>query len=127
MKSEDQATVPKLPGSFPKIPRARCLTPAPGETILEVLRRTEFVVSSEPTTPVDPTFGSPARRERAKDYQLEAIAYMSVSGTSPGQMAAVTGLSETYITRLLSGKQNKTFNKLRDDKLQNLKNVVRPI
>ena len=42
-------------------------------------------------------------------------------------MAAVTGLSEPYITRLLSGKQNKTFNKLRDDRLRNLKNVVRPI
>ena len=53
---------------------------------------------------------------------------MSVSGTSPGEMAAVTGLSETYITRLLSGKQNKTFNKLRDDyKAMVLKNVVRPI
>ncbi len=84
-------------------------------------------MSSEPTTPVNPTVGPPARRERAKDYQLEAIARMSVSGTSPGEMAAVTGLSEAYITRLLSGKQNKTFNKLRDDKLQNLKNVVGPI
>ncbi len=43
-------------------------------------------------------------------------------------MAAVTGLSESYITRLLSGKQNKTFNKLRDEyKERNLKNVVRPI
>ena len=42
-------------------------------------------------------------------------------------MAVVTGLSEPYITRLLSGKQNKSFNKLRDDKLQNLKNAVRPI
>ncbi len=52
---------------------------------------------------------------------------MSVSGTSPGEMATVTGLSESYITRLLSGKQNKTFNKLRDDKLQNLKNVVGPM
>ena len=53
---------------------------------------------------------------------------MSVSGTSPGEMAAVTGLSEPYITRLLSGKQNKTFNKLRDEyKERNLKNAVRPI
>ena len=52
---------------------------------------------------------------------------MSVLGTSPGEMAAVTGLSEPYITRLLSGKHNKTFNKLRDDKLQNLKNAMGPI
>ncbi len=84
-------------------------------------------MSSEPTTPVNPTFGPPARRERAKDHQLEAIARMSVWGNSPGKMAAVTGLSEPYITRLLSGKQNKTFNKLRDDKLRNLKNAVWPI
>ncbi len=43
-------------------------------------------------------------------------------------MATVTGLSEPYITRLLSGKQNKTFNRLRDDyKTQYLKNLVRPI
>ncbi len=104
------------------------MTPARGETILEVLRRTEFVVSSEPTTPVNPSFGPPAQRERAKHYQLEAIARMSVSGTSPGEMAAVTGLSEPYITRLLSGKQNKTFNKLRDEyKERNLKNLVGPI
>ena len=104
------------------------MTPARGETILEVLRRTEFVVSSEPTTPVNPTFAPPARRERAKDYQLEAIARMSVSGTSPGEMAAVTGLSEPYITRLLSDKHNKTFNKLRDEyKERNLKNLVGPI
>ncbi len=43
-------------------------------------------------------------------------------------MAAVTGLSESYITRLLSGKQNKTFNRLRDEyKERNLKNAVGPI
>ncbi len=85
-------------------------------------------MSSEPTTPVNPTFGPPTRRERAKDYQLEAIARMSIWGNSPRKMAAVTGLSEAYITRLLSGKQNKTFNKLRDEyKERNLKNVVRPI
>ena len=84
-------------------------------------------MSSSPTTSVNPTFRPPARRERAKDYQLEAIARMSVSGTSPGEMAAVTGLSETYITRLLSGKHNKTFNKLRDEyKERNLKNAVVP-
>jgi AraC-like DNA-binding protein len=53
---------------------------------------------------------------------------MSVSGTSPGEMAATTGLSETYITRLLSEKRNKTFNKLRDEyKRKNLKNVVGPV
>ncbi len=84
-------------------------------------------MSSSPKVPVNPTFEPPRQRERAKHYQLEAIAYMSVSGTSPGKMADITGLSETYINRLLSGKQNKTFNKLRDEKLQNLKNVMRPI
>ncbi len=84
-------------------------------------------MSSEPTTSVNPTPRLFVRRERAKDYQLEAIARMSVSGTSPGEMAAVTGLSEPYITRLLSDKHNKTFNRLRDEKLQNLKNVVEPI
>ncbi len=40
-------------------------------------------------------------------------------------MAAVTDLSESYITRLLSGKQNTTFNKLRDEyKERNLKNAA---
>ncbi len=72
--------------------------------------------------------GLPPGGSRAKHYQLEAIAYLSVSGTSPGKIAAVMGLSEPYITRLLSGKQNKTFNRLRDDyKTQYLKNLVRPI
>jgi AraC-like DNA-binding protein len=88
----------------------------------------EFAVSSSATRPIKPTSRPPARRERAKHYQLDAIAYMSVSGTSPGEMAATTGLSETYITRLLSEKRNKTFNKLRDEyKRKNLKNVVGPV
>ncbi len=83
---------------------------------------------SSPRVPVNPTFEPPAQRERAKHYQLEAIAYMSVMGTSPGKMADVTGLSEFYITRLLSGKGNKTFNKLRDEyKERNLRNAVGPI
>ena len=81
-----------------------------------------------PKVPVNPTPGPEPQRERAKHYQLESIAYMSVSGTSPGKMADVTGLSEFYITRLLSGKGNKTFNKLRDEyKRKNLKNAVGPI
>ena len=85
-------------------------------------------MSSSPRVPVNPTFEPPRQRERAKHYQLEAIAYMSVSGTSPGKMADVTGLSEFYITRLLSSKGNKTFNKLRDEyKRKNLKNAVGPI
>jgi hypothetical protein len=67
-------------------------------------------------------------RERAKVYQLEAIAYMAVSGTSPGKMAEITGLSESYIARLLSGKQNTTFNKLLEDHNQKkFENVVGPI
>jgi AraC-like DNA-binding protein len=53
---------------------------------------------------------------------------MSTWGTSPGKMATVTGLSESYISRLLTDKRNETFNKLRDDyKRKNLKNVVGPI
>jgi hypothetical protein len=104
------------------------LTPTPGETILEILRRKEFVVPSSPKVSVNPTFGPPAQRERAKHYQLEAIAHMSVVGTSPGKMADVTGLSENYINRLLTDKRNETFNKLRDEyKRKNLKNAVGPI
>ena len=79
--------------------------------------------------PVNPTFEPPRQRERAKHYQLEAIAYMTGVGTSPGKMAAVMDLSERYINRFLSGKsQNKTFNKLRDEyRRKNLKNAVGPI
>ena len=107
--------------------RLGALTVTSGETILEVLRSKEFVVSSSPRVPVNPRPEPPAQRERAKHYQLEAIAYMSVSGTSPSKMAAVTDLSESYIIRLLSGKGNKTFNRLRDEyKRKNLKNAVGP-
>ena len=71
------------------------------------------------------TNGSPSTRERAKDYQLEAIARLAVLGTPPATMAATVGLSEPYVNRLLSGKHNETFNKLHDDyKAQVLKNVV---
>ncbi len=104
------------------------MTITPGETILEVLRSKEFVVSSSPKVPVNPRPEPPRQRERAKHYQFEAVAYMAVSGTSPSKMAAATDLSESYIIRLLSGKQNKTFNRLRDEyKRKNLKNVVEPI
>ncbi len=103
------------------------MTVTPGETILEVLRRKEFVVSSSLKVPVNPRPEPAPQRERAKHYQLEAIAQMAVSGTSPSKMAAATDLSEPYIIRLLSGKQNKTFNKLRDEyKRKNLKNAVGP-
>jgi AraC-like DNA-binding protein len=77
--------------------------------------------------PINPTPEPERQRERAKHYQLEAIAQMTVWGTSPGKMAAVTGLSERYISRLLSDGRNKTFNKLRDEyKRKNLKNGVGP-
>ena len=105
--------------------RLGALTVTPGETILELLRSKEFIVSSSPKVPVNPRPEPPAQRERAKHYQLEAIAYMAVSGTSPSKMAAVTDLSESYIIRLLSGKGNKTFNRLRGEyKRENLKNAV---
>jgi hypothetical protein len=59
---------------------------------------------------------------------LEAIAEMSVWGTPIGKMALVTGLSESYINRLLTDKRNTTFNKLREDyKRKGLKNVMGPI
>jgi AraC-like DNA-binding protein len=85
-------------------------------------------VPSSPRVPINPTPYPEPKRERAKHYQLEAIAQMSIWGTSPGKMATVTGLSESYISRLLTDKRNETFNKLRDDyKRKNLKNVVGPI
>jgi hypothetical protein len=83
---------------------------------------------SSPRVPVNPTPKPEPKRERAKHYQLEAIAQISVWGTPIGKMATVTGLSESYITRLLSGKRNETFNKLREDyKQKDLKNVMGPI
>jgi hypothetical protein len=51
----------------------------PPGTILEVPRRTEFVVRSSPRVPVNPTFEPEPKRERAKEYQLEGIAQLSVS------------------------------------------------
>ena len=81
-----------------------------------------------PKVPVNPTPGPDRQRERAKHYQLEAIAEMAVWGTPIGKMALVTGLSESYITRLLSDKRNETFNKLREDyKQKDRKNVMAPI
>lgn len=65
------------------------------------------------------------QRERARDYQLEAIARLAVLGTPAATMSAVVGLSEPYINHLLSGKQNETFNKIHEGyKRQVLKNVV---
>ncbi len=79
--------------------------------------------------PVNPTFEPPRQRERAKHYQLEAIAEMAVWGTPIGKMAAVTGLSESYISQLLTGSnRNETFKKLREQyKQKDRKNVVRHI
>ncbi len=75
--------------------------------------------------PVNPRPEPPPQRERAKDYQLETIAQLSTLGTPTGTMAQVTGLSEPYVSRLLSGKGNETFNKLREDyKKSALKNVI---
>ncbi len=119
---------PRTSGFFPSDLTGPTLDTCPRGTILEVLHRKEFVVPSSSKVPVNPTPYPEPKRERAKHYQLEAIAQMSVWGTSPGKMATVTGLSETYISRLLTDKRNKTFNKLRDEfKRKNLKNVVGPI
>ena len=53
---------------------------------------------------------------------------MAVWGTPIDKMALVTGLSESYINRLLTDKRNTTFNKLREDyKRKGLKNAVGPI
>ncbi len=84
---------------------------------------------SSSRVPINPTPEPERQRERAKTYQLEAIAEMSVWGTPIGKMVAVTGLSESYISRLLTGSsKNETFNKLRDDyKRKDRKNVIGPI
>ena len=75
--------------------------------------------------PVNPRPEPPPQRERAKDYQLETIAQLSTLGTPTGTMAQVTGLSEPYVARLLSGKGNETFNKFREQyKKSALKNVI---
>ena len=83
---------------------------------------------SSPRVPVNPTPEPERQRERAKRYQLEAIAEMSVWGTPVGKMADITGLSESYISRLLTGSsRNETFNKLREDyKQRDRKNVMGP-
>jgi hypothetical protein len=81
-----------------------------------------------PRVPVNPTPGPDHQRERAKHYQLEVIAEMSTWGTPIGKMATVTGLSESYISRLITDKRNETFNKLREDyKQKDLKSVIGPI
>ena len=76
--------------------------------------------------PVNPTPTSAKQeRERGKLHQLEAVAQMCTMGTPAGTMAAVTGLSEGYINRLLSDGRNETFNKLRESYLEkNLKTLV---
>lgn len=75
--------------------------------------------------PVNPTPTPKKERERGKLHQLEAIAQMCTMGTPPGTMAAVTGLSEGYINRLLTDGRNETFNKLRESYLEkNLKTLV---
>ena len=84
---------------------------------------------SSSRVPINPTPEPDRQRERAKTYQLEAIAEMSVWGTPVGKMAAFTGLSESYISRLLTGSsKNETFKKLREDyKQKDRKNVMAPI
>ena len=81
-------------------------------------------MSQTPVLP-DPRPEPPVSRERAKDYQLETIAQLSTLGTPVATMAQVTGLSERYVDRLLSGGRNEKFNKLRERyKETNLKNVI---
>ena len=76
-------------------------------------------------TPIQPDYSPEKKRERAKEYQLEALAQLSTLGTPTGTMAAVTGLSEPYIHRLMQGGQSKKFDELREQyKQQNLKTVV---
>ena len=76
-------------------------------------------------TPTVPDFKPTPTRERAKDYQLEAVAQLSTLGTPSGSIAAVTNLSEPYINRLLQGGRSKKFDELREHyKQQNLKTIV---
>jgi len=82
-------------------------------------------LSTDVPVPVNPTPKPKAARERGKDHQLEAVAQLATMGTPAGTMAAVTGLSEGYINRLLTDKRNETFNKLHDSYLEkNLKTLV---
>jgi len=70
------------------------------EIILEVIRSEEFVVASVSKDSVNPAVGAPARRERAKHHQLEAIAWMCASGVPLGKISSLAGLAESYINRL---------------------------
>jgi hypothetical protein len=71
-------------------------------------------MSADLPVPAKPTNSGKSSRERAKDYQLEAIAQMSTMGTPAGTMAQITGLSEPYINRLMLEGRNQTFNDLRE-------------
>jgi hypothetical protein len=75
--------------------------------------------------PTAPNYSPKAKRERAKEYQLDAIAQFSVLGIPSGTIAGITELSETYINRLLRGGQSKKLDELREGyKQQNLKVVA---
>jgi hypothetical protein len=78
------------------------------------------------SVPINPSLQKVFSRVRPKEYQLEAIAQMSTMGTPTGTMAAVTGLDEAYVNRLMSGKSNnQTFNKFREDyQRKNLRKTV---
>ena len=77
------------------------------------------------TTPTTPDFRPKPQRERAKAYQLEAVAQLSVLGTHASTIAAVTELTEPYINRLLSGGNNQTFDDIREKyRQQNMKLVT---
>ena len=75
--------------------------------------------------PIAPDYSPKAKRERAKEYQLDAIAQFSVLGIPASTIAGITELSEIYINRILKGGQSAVFDKLREGyKQQNLKVVA---
>ena len=75
-------------------------------------------------TPAVPDFKPPSQRERAKEYQLESLAQLSVLGVGSAAMAGITELSETYINRILRGGQSKKFDELREQyKRSHLKTI----
>ena len=74
---------------------------------------------------ISPDYSPKAKRERAKEYQLDAIAQFSVLGIPASTIAGITELSEIYINRILKGGQSAVFDKLREGyKQQNLKVVA---
>ena len=76
-------------------------------------------------TPTVPNYSPKAKRERATNQQLEALAQFSVLGIPAGTMAGITELSEVYINRIIRGGQSTVFDAFREQyRTANLKVVA---